>query len=149
MEPGKWELTYTRSPFDKRQFSYGSTPVRGVNIGGWLVLESWITPSIFTPYGGSVVDEWTLSQNVPDAESILQSHWSSWASLGDFQKIASNGFNLVRIPIGYWAFQKFDGDPYIQGAADYLDQAIGWARETGLKIWIDLHGKGFSRANIP
>lgn len=96
-----------------------------------------------------MVDEWTLSQNVPDAESILQSHWSSWASLGDFQKIASNGFNLVRIPIGYWAFQKFDGDPYIQGAADYLDQAIGWARESGLKVWIDLHGKGVLHVNVP
>jgi hypothetical protein len=24
-------------------FSYGATPVRGVNIGGWLVLEPWIT----------------------------------------------------------------------------------------------------------
>ncbi|KIV82735.1 hypothetical protein PV11_04820 [Exophiala sideris] len=132
-------------PLEKRQFAYGSTPVRGVNIGGWLVLEPWITPSIFTPYGGSVVDEWTLCQNVPNAESILQSHWSSWVSLGDFQKIADNGFNLVRIPIGYWAFQKFDGDPYIQGAAGYLDSAIGWARQTGLKVWIDLHGAPLSQ----
>lgn len=30
--------------------------------------------------------------------------------------------------------------PYIQGAAPYLDLAVGWARETGLKIVIDLHG---------
>ena len=33
-----------------------------------------------------------------------------------------------------------DGEPYIQGAAEYLDKAIGWARQTGLKVWIDLHG---------
>jgi aryl-phospho-beta-D-glucosidase BglC (GH1 family) len=38
-----------------------------------------------------------------------------------------------------WAFQKFN-DPYIQGAAPYIDQAITWARSTGLKVWIDLHG---------
>ena len=38
-----------------------------------------------------------------------------------------------------WAFQKFN-DPYIQGAAPYIDQAITWARQTGLKVWIDLHG---------
>ena len=38
-----------------------------------------------------------------------------------------------------WAFQKFN-DPYIQGAAPYIDQAISWARQTGLKVWIDLHG---------
>lgn len=114
--------------------------MRGANIGGWLVLEPWITPSIFQQFGGSVVDEYTLTQNVPNAGDILRSHWDSWVSQGDFQKIADSGFNLVRIPVGYWAFQKYQGDPYIQGAAEYLEKAIGWARATGLKVWIDLHG---------
>ena len=129
----------------KRGFAYGSKPVRGVNIGGWLVLEPWITPSIFNPYGTSVVDEYTLCQQEPSAASILNSHWASWVSLADFQKIADNGFNSVRIPIGYWAFQKYEGDPYVQGAADYLDQAIAWARQTGLQVWIDLHGAPLSQ----
>ena len=87
-----------------------------------------------------MVDEYTLCQNVPNAGDILKNHWDTWASLGDFQKIAGAGFNLVRIPIGYWAFEKYEQDPYIQGAADYLETAIGWARQTGLKVWIDLHG---------
>ena len=30
--------------------------------------------------------------------------------------------------------------PYISGAAPYLDAAIDWARQTGLKIIIDFHG---------
>lgn len=30
--------------------------------------------------------------------------------------------------------------PYTQGAAPYLDRAIEWARQTGLKVVIDLHG---------
>ncbi|KAL9132028.1 MAG: hypothetical protein Q9217_000156 [Psora testacea] len=113
----------------------------GVNIGGWLVLEPWITPSIFQQFPGhTVVDEWTLCEIYPDqAPGILKKHWDSWVSLADFQKIAENGFNLVRIPIGYWAYQKFD-DPYIKGAAPYIDLAIGWARQTGLKVLIDLHG---------
>ena len=38
-----------------------------------------------------------------------------------------------------WAYQNFN-DPYIKGAAGYIDKAIGWARQTGLKVWIDLHG---------
>lgn len=38
-----------------------------------------------------------------------------------------------------WAYKKFD-DPYVQGAAPYIDTAITWARQTGLKVWIDLHG---------
>lgn len=120
-------------------------PVRGANLGGWLLLEPWITPSIFERFGGAAIDEYTLTQNVPEAEQVLRNHWDTWVSLGDFEKIAQNGFNLVRIPIGYWAFQKFEGDPYIQGAADYLDTAIQWARQTGLKVSIDMHGKAVPR----
>lgn len=130
---------------DRRQSSYGGVPIRGVNIGGWLVLEPWITPSIFDGVGGAAVDEYTLCQNVPNAKDILQSHWSSWATQGDFQRIAGYGFNTVRIPVGYWAYQKYQNDPYIQGADDYLEQAIGWARGAGLKVWIDLHGAPLSQ----
>jgi glucan 1,3-beta-glucosidase len=129
----------------RADFSYGNIPVRGANVGGWLVLEPWITPSIFQQFtDGSVVDEYTLGQK-SDAESILKAHWDSWVSLADFQKLADNGFNLVRIPIGYWAFEKFEQDTYVQGAQPYLDTAIGWARQTGLKVWIDLHGAPLSQ----
>lgn len=129
------------TPVAKRSvdFAFGTTKVRGVNLGGWLVLEPWITPSIFQAQDGTVVDEYTLGQKVSNASSILKLHWDTWVTLADFQKIAGAGFNTVRIPIGYWAFKKFN-DPYIQGAAPYLDKAIGWARQTGLKVYIDLHG---------
>lgn len=61
-------------------------------------------------------------------------------TLQDFQKIADAGFNTVRIPIGYWAYATVPGEPYVQGSAPYMDSAIDWARQTGLKVWIDLHG---------
>lgn len=44
-----------------------------------------------------------------------------------------------------WAYKKYYGDPFIQGAAPYLDKAITWARKTGLKVWIDLHGAPLSQ----
>jgi glucan 1,3-beta-glucosidase len=31
----------------QKRFDFGSTKVRGVNIGGWLVAEPFITPSLF------------------------------------------------------------------------------------------------------
>lgn len=37
-----------------------------------------------------------------------------------------------------WAYVT--SPPYVSGAAPYIDKAIGWARATGLKVWIDLHG---------
>lgn len=70
---------------------------------------------------------------------MMKQHWDSWCTLEDFQKISAAGFNLVRIPIGFWAYDTF-GYPYISGAAPYMDAAIDWARKTGLKVLIDLHG---------
>jgi hypothetical protein len=40
---------------------FGSLPVhRSVNIGGWFVLEPFITPALFQKYPDAI-DEWTLS----------------------------------------------------------------------------------------
>jgi glucan 1,3-beta-glucosidase len=74
------------------------------------------------------------------AQSALSNHWNTWITQGDFQAIATAGLNHVRIPIGYWAVAPIDGEPYVQGQTDVLDQAINWARAAGLKVWIDLHG---------
>ena len=49
--------------------------------------------------------------------------------------------NHVRIPVGYWAFDVSDGEPYVQGQLPYLDKAVNWAQAHGLKVIVDLHGK--------
>ncbi|OCK75049.1 glycoside hydrolase family 5 protein [Lepidopterella palustris CBS 459.81] len=121
-------------------FGWGSEKIYGVNIGGWLVLEPWITPSIFEKYSG-VVDEYTLGQQLGHdaALAVLREHWDNWCTWQDFNKIKQAGFNVVRIPIGFWAYDTF-GAPFVQGAADYIDAAVDWSRGLGLKIIIDLHG---------
>lgn len=92
------------------------------------------------------MDEWTLSQALTNTigsqralDEVFKPHWDSWVTLKDFQKIKSSGFNVVRIPVGFWAFDTA-GTPYISGAAAYLDKSIQWARKVGVKIVIDLHG---------
>ncbi|TVY42947.1 Glucan 1,3-beta-glucosidase [Lachnellula occidentalis] len=125
-------------------FDYNSDKVRGVNLGGWFVLEPWITPSIFQPWanGGGVVDEYSFSAAVGKdaATQQLAQHWASWITDDDFKLIAQAGLNHVRIPIGYWALNPLDGDPYVQGQLPYLDSAIKSARNYGLKVMLDLHG---------
>lgn len=125
-------------------FDYFHTKVRGVNLGGWFVLEPWITPSIFEPLASNpaVKDEYTYTQALgkQEAFSRLSQHWNTWITQDDFSQIARAGLNHVRIPIGYWAVAPLAGDPYVQGQLAVLDKAIGWARAEGLKVMIDLHG---------
>jgi glucan 1,3-beta-glucosidase len=108
----------------------------------WLVLEQWITPSLFSKASGGPVDEWTWGQNQDKgkATQLLQQHWDTWITQDDFRQIAAAGLNSVRIPIGTWAFALYDGEPYITGAQAYLDKAIGWAQQYGIQVLIDLHG---------
>lgn len=41
---------------DNLGFNFGDEKIRGVNLGGWLVLEPWITPSIFEATPETVLD---------------------------------------------------------------------------------------------
>jgi len=124
-------------------FPYGSQRVRGVNLGGWLLIEPWIKPSLFDNTGNpAIIDEWTFGQlqdpNV--ARSKLVDHWNTWITEADFQAIAAAGLNHVRIPIGYWAYEVGPGEPYIQGQHDYLTKAVSWAGKYNIRVIIDLHG---------
>ncbi|KAF2872875.1 glycoside hydrolase superfamily [Massariosphaeria phaeospora] len=128
---------YKRAP---SKFNYDNDKVRGVNTGGWFVLEPWITPSVFE--GNDAVDEYTLTQILGKdaAYERLSRHWNSWFTQDDFKQMAGAGLNHVRIPIGYWSVIGRDGDPYVQGAYDVLGKALDWAKDAGLKVMIDLHG---------
>jgi aryl-phospho-beta-D-glucosidase BglC (GH1 family) len=75
-------------------FPYGQQKVRGVNLGGWLVLEPWITPTLFDNTGNSnIIDEWTFGQlqDRATATAALQNHWNTFITEDDFVQIAAAG----------------------------------------------------------
>lgn len=107
--------------------------LRGVNLGGWLVLERWITSSLFE--GTSAHDEFSLLQE-PGGPEKVERHRRDFITEADFRWLAENGANAVRIPVGYW---MLDGDdPYVAGIS-YLDWAMNMAETYRLKVLIDLH----------
>ncbi|KAF2145983.1 glycoside hydrolase family 5 protein [Aplosporella prunicola CBS 121167] len=109
--------------------------LRGVNLGGWLVLESYLTPELFEDDG--VVDQWTFDEQ-PGSFDKLKTHWDTYCTEADIKKLASYGINAVRIPIGFWAYDN-DDTPYHKGSDKYLRKAIKWARDAGMVVIIDLH----------
>ncbi len=111
-------------------------PIIGVNLGGWLVLEKWITPSLFM--GTQAQDEFTFCQEA-NAEQLqrLELFRDSFITQADFEWLASHGVQAVRLPVGYWMFD--DAAPF-QPTVKYVDRAFEWAKMTGLKVLLDLHG---------
>lgn len=146
--------------------------IKGVSLGGWLVTEPFITPSLYRKANSevdsslvSIVDEYTLCTYLgyPEAKRLLSDHFASFVTEKDFSEISANGFNLVRIPIGYWAWKtdasgayEFEAnatvgepgnsmfwyDPYVSDGLQlqYLKSAFGWARKHELKVMVDVHG---------
>ncbi|KAJ8103096.1 glycoside hydrolase superfamily [Lipomyces tetrasporus] len=124
-------------------FNYTETPMRGVNLGGWLVLEPFITPSFFEGYNLSedIVDEYTLSVRLgDDAKETFEKHYMSFITEQTFSDIRDAGLDHVRIPYPYWAIEKLEDDPYVEKVGwRYLLRAIEWARKYGLRVNVDLH----------
>ncbi|ODV65429.1 hypothetical protein HYPBUDRAFT_150080 [Hyphopichia burtonii NRRL Y-1933] len=117
---------------------------KGVSLGSWLVTEPFINPTLYnsTGPGDTPVDEYHLTKKLgkDQAKELLSKHWDTWITEDDFKKIKSFGLNMVRIPVGYWAFELLEDDPYVQGQEEYLDKAIAWGHKHGIKVWVDLHG---------
>lgn len=127
------------------KWDYGVMPFRGVNLGGWLRIEPFITPSLFASYNPeqAVVDEWSLSRYLgpATAKSTLEQHYAEWVQESTFAEIKVAGFDHVRIPFSYWAVTTYDGDPYVPMISfRYLLRGIEWARKYGPRIYLDLHG---------
>jgi glucan 1,3-beta-glucosidase len=124
-----------------------SARLRGVNLGGWLLLEKWMTPSLFQ--GLAAADETTWCAELgPGARKRLRDHWERFITRTDFDWLAGIGINAVRIPLGHWIFgppypyHPMYGDnphPFVEGGIDVLDRALDWAAASGLKVILDLH----------
>lgn len=135
--------------------------LRGVNLGGWLVLEKWMTPSLFAGLNARDETSWCVELG-REAETRLQQHWQTFITRADFAWLAQAGINAVRIPVGYWLFaadypyhHSFGtvGHPFVGGGVEVLDRAFDWAEELGLKVVVDLHAapgcqNGFDNGGI-
>ncbi len=134
---------------------------RGVNLGGWLVLEKWMTPSLFDGLQAEDETAWCIEQG-PQATERLHRHWQTFITADDFAWLASCGINAIRIPVGHWLL---GGDypyhpsygphryPYVSGGDAILDQAFSWAEQYGLAVVLDLHAapgcqNGFDNGGI-
>lgn len=136
--------------------------LRGVNLGGWLVLEKWITPSLFAGLKATDETSYCVELGEEEATQRLHHHWNTFISRDDFAWLARAGINAVRLPVGHWLFGKdypyhrSYGEvryPYVVGGVEIVDNVFRWAEEFGLRVVLDLHAapgcqNGFDNGGI-
>ncbi|KAF9783864.1 glycoside hydrolase family 5 protein [Thelephora terrestris] len=124
---------------------WGQDKLYGVNLGGWFVLEPFITPTLFQKYQPDAVDEWTISiamaaDTASGGISQLENHYKTFITEQDFAEIAGAGLNWVRIPIPFWAIEVWGNEPFLARTSwQYILTSLEWARKYGLRVKIDLH----------
>lgn len=136
--------------------------LRGVNLGGWLVLEKWITPSLFEGLAARDETAFCTELGMEAATERLHRHWNTFITQDDFQWLASVGINAVRLPVGHWLFGKNypyhrvygnNRHPFVEGGLAIVDQVMHWAEESNLAVILDLHAapgcqNGFDNGGI-
>ncbi|WVQ79932.1 hypothetical protein IAT38_002033 [Cryptococcus sp. DSM 104549] len=134
------------TPALNQNWTWGKDKAFGVNLGGWLVTEPFIVPGLYEKYatgadGTTAIDEFTLSQNMgSNLTNIMKEHYDTFITEKDFAEIAAAGLNWVRLPIGFWSIETWDGEPYLERVSwEYVLKAIRWCRKYGLRLNLDLH----------
>lgn len=107
--------------------------LRGVNLGGWLVVEKWMTPSLFE--GTDATNEYELSQ-LKVGKKRLEKHHQSFITEDDWKWLQDHDIQIVRLPVGYWTLEE--ASPYVS-AKNELDWAFEMAQKYDIEILLDLH----------
>ena len=108
-------------------------PLRGVNLGGWLVLERWMTPSVFADTDASNEHQLMMQPNGPERIAKYRQEFMTEA---DFAWLHTHGIEALRVPVGYWVLESQDG--YLE-ATKQLDWCFAMAQKYHMRVLLDLH----------
>lgn len=154
----KMNNTFKANANDHIQYAIrnGFVPSKGVNLGGWLIAEKWMTNN--EPIWAGLSDEdanrgeyTAMTKTYPKELAVqrFQKHHANFITERDIADIANAGLNTVRVPVGYWiaGFDNHDvgmhneWKAYAPNTIQYLDVLIrNWGRKYNVAVMISLHG---------
>ncbi len=111
--------------------------LRGLNLGGWLMMEGYIL-------GGRNIPETLFKEELERRwgskvkEEFVYRFRKNFIQKKDIAIIRNMGFNVVRLPFHYKLVESRPGR-YSSKGLFWLDEALRWAEEYGIYIILDLH----------
>jgi len=124
--------------------------LRGVNLGGWLIQESWMCPVNGLDKVWANLDslEELRTRGFTEAQiqAVFDAYQDNWLTEYDLDLIASTGSNCLRVPFWYRNFMKNDSGGWLSADPDdnpgirRLDWVVREAGKRGMYCILDLHG---------
>jgi endoglucanase len=123
----------------------GVVPLRGVNLGGWFIMEKWMCPLD----SGSLPDTYSVIQTldnrfgVATEQSLIAGYQQNWITTTDLDNIRNAGFNVVRVPVWWGQFYPLNNVSNAGWRSDAfteLDWLVNAASSRGIYVIIDMHG---------
>lgn len=114
--------------------------VKGVNLANWLNPEGYMWN--FQKRSAHQIDEMFRQLVGPDfTDRFWADFIDNYITIDDMRFIKSTGANAVRLPIHYKLFtaESYMGSNDPNLGIRILDRVIGWCKETGLYLIIDMH----------
>ena len=113
--------------------------LHGVNLAGWLVLEPWVTPSLFAGTGAMTEAELAGAVATSRYNEMLERHRRTFVDEDDFARIAARGFDAVRLQVPWFVFGEEGPMPGPSaGCVEYVDAALDWAEAAGISVLLDV-----------
>jgi len=127
-----------------------SVLLRGVNLGGWLLQESWMCPvngkdKVWANWD-SLEELRTRGFTDEQIQTVFDTYQDNWLTEYDLDIIAKTGVNSVRLPFWYRNFMKDEKGTWITDSIDTnpgikrLDWAIEECGKRGIYVILDMHG---------
>ncbi|MCR2821753.1 chitobiase/beta-hexosaminidase C-terminal domain-containing protein [Lederbergia panacisoli] len=112
--------------------------LRGTNAGGWLVMESWMSPTN-SPDQKTTIKTLTDRFGDETAWELINLYQDNYWTKSDFDNIKQAGMNVVRLPFSY--FEMLNDDGSLKSTAfDRMDWFIKEAAKRELYVILDMHG---------
>jgi len=113
-----------------------------------MVLEPWITPSLFYRFLGNThaegvgMDSYTFCEALGPEEgnAVMRAHWDTWITEDLIKDLADREVEIVRLPIGDWtttSYGPYDG--CMDGAAEKIEWLMDTCHKYGIKVLLDVH----------
>lgn len=123
--------------------------LQGVNLGGWLIQESWMTPVNGEDRKWANLDTLEVLESrfgYDKTANLVKTYQDNWITEWDIENIANMGCNVIRVPFWYRNFMKDEQGTWITENMDEnpgfqrLDWIIEQAGKNDMYVILDMHG---------